>query len=260
MGPVTLPPNVPTSTDIRPHPHIGLSTITYLFAGEIMHRDSLGVQQAIRPGAVNWMTAGRGISHSERFDGPMRQAGGLMHGIQAWVALPEKAEEEMPDFAHYPADELPTFQDQGVSGCLIAGTAFGLSNRVKTHSPLFYLRAELAADARIAMPSGHAERAAYVVEGGVEVDGQSYGAGRLLVFAAGPAPDITAVKASTLMMFGGEPVGPRHIWWNFVSSRKERIEQAKADWKAGRIALPQHDNEEFIPLPEEPSPAPEPMS
>jgi redox-sensitive bicupin YhaK (pirin superfamily) len=260
MGPVTLPPNVPTSTDIRPHPHIGLSTITYLFAGEIMHRDSLGVQQAIRPGAVNWMTAGRGISHSERFDGPMRQAGGLMHGIQAWVALPEKAEEEMPDFVHYPADELPTFQDQGVSGCLIAGMAFGLSNRVKTHSPLFYLRAELAGGARIAMPSGHAERAAYVVEGGVEVDGQSYGAGRLLVFAAGPAPDITAIEASTLMMFGGESVGPRHIWWNFVSSRKERIEQAKADWKAGRIALPQHDNEEFIPLPEEPSPAPEPMS
>jgi redox-sensitive bicupin YhaK (pirin superfamily) len=260
MGPVTLPANVPTTTDIRPHPHIGLSTITYLFAGEIMHRDSLGVQQAIRPGAVNWMTAGRGISHSERFDGPIRQAGGLVHGIQAWVALPDQAEEDAPDFAHYPAEDLPAFTDQGVTARLVAGAAFGLASRVKTHSPLFYLHAELAAGARIDMPGGHAERAVYVVEGSVEVDGHSYGAGRLLVFAAGPTPDITAVESAKLMIFGGEPLGPRHIWWNFVSSRKERIDQAKADWKAGRIALPQHDNQEFIPLPEEPSPAPEPMS
>jgi redox-sensitive bicupin YhaK (pirin superfamily) len=260
MGPVTLPPDVPRTTDIRPHPHIGLSTITYLFAGEIMHRDSLGVQQAIRPGEVNWMTAGHGISHSERFDGPIRRAGGLMHGIQAWVALPETAEEISPDFAHYPAEELPTFADRGVNARLIAGTAFGLSNRVKTHSPLFYLHAELAAGARIALPGGHAERAVYVVQGRAEVDGHAYQAGQLLVFAADADPVIDAVEPSTLMLLGGEPLGPRHIWWNFVSSRKERIEQAKADWKAGRIALPQYDNHEFIPLPEEPAPPAEPMS
>jgi redox-sensitive bicupin YhaK (pirin superfamily) len=260
MGPVTLPPNVPQSTDIRPHPHIGLSTITYLFAGEIMHRDSLGVQQPIRPGEINWMTAGQGISHSERFDGRMRQAGGLVHGIQAWVALPDDAEEDLPAFVHYPRDELPTFTDKGLTARLIAGNAFGLSNRVKTHSPLFYVHAELAAGARIALPEGHAERAVYVVEGSVDVEGRNYPAGQLLVFAAGDAADISAAQSSTLMMFGGEPLGPRHIWWNFVSSRKERIEQAKADWKAGRIALPQHDNQEFIPLPEEPSPSPEPMS
>jgi redox-sensitive bicupin YhaK (pirin superfamily) len=260
MGPVTLPPDVPRTTDIRPHPHIGLSTITYLFTGEIMHRDSLGVQQAIRPGEVNWMTAGRGISHSERFDGPMRRTGGLMHGIQAWVALPDTAEETSADFAHYPADELPTFTDRGVNVRLIAGTAFGLSNRVKIHSPLFYLHAELAAGARIALPGGHAERAIYVVQGRAEVDGHSYQAGQLLVFAAGADPVIHALEPSTLMLLGGEPLGPRHIWWNFVSSRKERIEQAKADWKAGRIALPQYDNQEFIPLPEEPAPPAEPMS
>jgi redox-sensitive bicupin YhaK (pirin superfamily) len=260
IGPVTLPPNIPATTDIRPHPHIGLSTITYLFAGEIMHRDSLGVQQPIRPGEINWMTAGRGISHSERFDGRMRKSGGLIHGIQAWVALPDNAEEDVPDFAHYPSEELPTFTDKGLNARLIAGTAFGLSNRVKTHSPLFYLHAELAPGARIALPGGHAERAVYVVEGSVDVGGHDYQAGRLLVFEAGPVPDITAVDSATLMMFGGEPLGPRHIWWNFVSSRKARIEQAKADWKAGRIALPQYDNAEFIPLPEEPAPAPEPMS
>jgi redox-sensitive bicupin YhaK (pirin superfamily) len=260
MGPVTLPPDVPRTTDIRPHPHIGLSTITYLFAGEIMHRDSLGVQQAIRPGEVNWMTAGRGISHSERFDGPMRQTGGTVHGIQAWVALPEDAEEEMPAFAHYAAGELPAFNDHGVAARLIAGTAFGVSNRIKTHSPLFYLHAELAPGGRMAIPSGHAERGLYVVTGSVEIDGHAYQAGRLLVFAAGADPDVKAVEQSTLMMLGGEPLGPRHIWWNFVSSRKERIEQAKADWKAGRIALPQYDDKEFIPLPEEPAPAPEPMS
>jgi redox-sensitive bicupin YhaK (pirin superfamily) len=260
MGPVMLPADLPRSADIRPHPHIGLSTITYLFAGEIMHRDSLGVQQAIRPGEVNWMTAGAGISHSERFDGPMRRTGGLMHGIQAWVALPETAEEAPPDFAHYPADELPTFTDRGVAARLVAGAAFGLSNRVKTHSPLFYVHAELTAGARLALPSGHAERAAYLVQGRVEAQGDSYHAGQLLVFAAEADPVINAVEPSTLMLLGGEPLGPRHIWWNFVSSRKERIEQAKADWKAGRIALPQHDNKEFIPLPEEPAPPAEPMS
>jgi len=260
MGPITFPPHVPRSTDVRPHPHIGLSTVTYLFDGEITHRDSLGVEQVIRPGAVNWMTAGQGISHSERFDGPIREAGGLVHGIQAWVALPERDEETAPDFAHYGADVLPEFRDKGVRARLIAGTAFGLSNGVKTHSPMFYLHAELETGATLGIPADHSERAAYVVRGSIEADGVSYRAGQLLVFAGDSDPLLRAVEDTTVMLLGGAPLGPRHIWWNFVSSRKERIEQAKADWEAGRIKLPVNDNKEFIPLPKEPAPRPEPMS
>jgi redox-sensitive bicupin YhaK (pirin superfamily) len=260
MGPLTLPPNVPRSTDVRPHPHIGLSTVTYLFDGEITHRDSLGVEQVIRPGEVNWMTAGHGISHSERFDGPIRLHGGLMHGLQAWVALPEGAEEDEPAFAHYPQEELPTFADKGLRSRLIAGEAFGVANAVKTHSPLFYLHTELAAGASSAVPRGHGERAAYIVKGRVEVNGHQYREGQMLVFTPGSDPTIAAIEPSTVMMLGGEPLGPRHIWWNFVSSRKERIDQAKADWQAGRFKLPLHDDQEFIPLPQEPAPSPEPMS
>ena len=260
MGPVDLPPHVPRTTDVRPHPHIGLSTVTYLFDGEIMHRDSTGARQAIRPGAVNWMTAGNGISHSERFDGPIREAGGRMHGIQAWVALPEALEETDPSFIHHGAEELPVFGETGVTARLIAGESFGLSNSVKTHSPLFYLHATLETDARIAVPGGYAERAAYVVTGRLEVDGHEYGSGQMLVFAGGSDPVLRALEPSTVMLLGGEPLGPRHIWWNFVSSRKDRIEQAKADWQAGRIRLPIDDDQEFIPLPEAPRPSPEPMS
>ncbi len=260
MGPVDLPPHVPRTTDVRPHPHIGLSTVTYLFDGEIMHRDSTGARQAIRPGAVNWMTAGSGISHSERFDGPIREAGGRMHGIQAWVALPESAEETDPGFIHHGADELPVFGETGVTARLIAGEAYGLTNGVRTHSPLFYLHAELQPGARIGVPGGYAERAAYVVTGRIEADGHEYGSGQMLVFAGGADPVLTAIEPATVMLLGGEPLGKRHIWWNFVSSRKDRIEQAKADWQEGRIRLPLDDDREFIPLPEEPRPAPEPMS
>lgn len=260
MGPVDLPPHVPRSTDVRPHPHIGLSTVTYLFDGEIVHRDSTGARQAIRPGAVNWMTAGSGISHSERFDGPMRETGGRMHGIQAWVALPETFEEADPTFAHYKAETLPVFGDPGVTARLVAGQAFGLSNAVKTHSPLFYMHAEMEAGGRIGMPREYSERAAYVVTGRLEVDGHEYGPGQMLVFAGGADPVLKALEPSTVMLLGGEPLGPRHIWWNFVSSRKDRIEQAKADWQAGRIRLPLDDDQDFIPLPDEPKPAPEPMS
>jgi redox-sensitive bicupin YhaK (pirin superfamily) len=260
MGPVELPPHVPRTTDVLPHPHIGLSTVTYLFDGEIMHRDSTGAQQAIRPGAVNWMTAGSGISHSERFDGPIRESGGRMHGIQAWVALPETHEETEPSFVHHGAEELPLFGEAGVSVRLIAGHAFGLSNPVKTLSPLFYIHAELQPGGRIGLPSEYPERAAYVAAGRVEADGRGYASGQMLVFAGGSDPVLTALETSTVMLLGGEPLGPRHIWWNFVSSRKDRIEQAKADWQSGRIHLPLHDDQEFIPLPEEPRPAPEPMS
>jgi redox-sensitive bicupin YhaK (pirin superfamily) len=260
MGPLALPPAVPRETDVRPHPHIGLSTITYLFEGEITHRDSLGYEQVIRPGAVNWMTAGQGISHSERFDG-LRESGGPLHGLQAWVAMPERDEESAPAFAHHAAGDLPVFHAPGVEARLIAGEAFGLRSRVVTHSPLFYVHAELAAGAALALPAGHSERAAYVVRGSLAHGAHSHAAGRLLVFGPGDAA-IRAETPATVMLLGGEPLGPRHIWWNFVSSRKERIEQAKADWQAGRFKLPAHDDDEFIPLPEEPRrrPEPEPMS
>jgi len=248
MGPMALPSPVPRETDVRPHPHIGLSTVTYLFDGEITHRDSLGVEQVIRPGAVNWMTAGRGISHSERFDG-MRQAGGQMEGLQAWVALPEANEEEAPVFDHYDVADLPAMNTPGLAARLIAGSAFGLTSPVKTHSPLFYLDARLRTGARIEVPDGFPERAAYVARGRAEIDGQPYQAGQMVVLGDG-VQVVTALDDSRVMLLGGEPLGERHIWWNFVSSRQDRIEQAKADWKAGRIVLPAADNAEFIPLPE----------
>lgn len=258
--PVDLPPSVPATKDVRPHPHIGLSTVTYMFDGEITHRDSLGIEQVIRPGEVNWMTAGRGISHSERFEGSFRRDGGRLELLQAWVALPEADEEADPDFHHYGLDELPTWKDKGLWARLIAGAAFGLSNSVRTSSPLFYIHAELQSGGRLRAPTEYSEGAAYVRNGRVEIDGREYHKGQMMVFSAGAAPTITAVAPSTVMLLGGEPLGRRQIWWNFVSSRKERTEQAKADWKAGRIALPPHDNREFIPLPDEPPPPPEPLS
>jgi redox-sensitive bicupin YhaK (pirin superfamily) len=259
LGPIRFPPNVPRSADVRPHPHIGLSTVTYLFAGEIMHRDSLGAEQPIRPGEVNWMTAGRGITHSERFD-PIREKGGDVHGIQAWVALPVEEEECAPDFAHYDLRQLPEIEENGLSGRLIAGEAYGQSTAVRTLSPLFYAHLELETGASATLPSNYAERAAYIVSGKVSIEGQEYAPNRMLVFERGAQPILTAAEPSVLMVLGGEPLGERHIWWNFVSSRKERIEQAKADWAAGRFALPPSDKDEFIPLPEQPPPPPEPMS
>jgi redox-sensitive bicupin YhaK (pirin superfamily) len=259
MGPVELPAPVPRSTDVRPHPHIGLSTVTYLFDGQMTHRDSLGVEQVIEPGALNWMTAGAGISHSERFDG-MRERGGAVDGIQAWVALPEASEEDAPGFDHYDDASLPGFDDDGIAARVIAGSAFGVHSPARVHSPLFYVHAELQAGARMALPDGHAERAAYVARGCIEVEGTRYRPGQMLVFTAGAAPTLRALEASRVMLLGGEPLGPRHIWWNFVSSRPERIEQAKADWLAGRIALPTLDRDEFIPLPDTPSAPANPMS
>jgi redox-sensitive bicupin YhaK (pirin superfamily) len=236
--------------DVRPHPHIGLSTVTYLFDGEIRHRDSLGVDLPIRPGEVNWMTAGSGIVHSERTDPARRSAGGRMHGMQAWVALPESDEETAPEFAHHGVGELPALDDAGVRARLIAGSAYGLTSAVRTRSPLFYLDAELAPGARLALPADHAERAAYIVSGRIAHDGTEHEAGRMLVFCPGGEPVIVAGAApARLMLLGGEPVGRRFIWWNFVSSRPERIEQAKADWSAGRMALPPSDRAESIPLP-----------
>jgi redox-sensitive bicupin YhaK (pirin superfamily) len=246
IGPVTFAPGIPKTVDVRPHPHIGLATVTYLFAGEIMHRDSVGVQQAIEPNEVNWMIAGRGITHSERFE-KARAVGGLMHGIQAWVALPKEHEETTPSFHHYGATSLPVHEDGGVRTRLLAGEAFGLKSEVITHSPLFYAHWQLAAGARTALPA-YAERALYVAAGEVETRGLRYGAGKMLVFDPGEDSTISATQPATVMALGGEPVGERFIEWNFVSSSKQRIDQAKSDWRAGRMKLPDFDNQEFIPL------------
>jgi hypothetical protein len=248
MGPVDLQAGLAKSADVRPHPHIGLSTVTYLFDGEIMHRDSVGSEQAIRPGEVNWMTAGRGITHSERFE-KARERGDRVHGIQAWVALPLEEEETAPRFAHHDPDDLPLYEEGGLRARLLAGTAFGAKAKVRVHSPMFYVHWTLAAGARAQLPAEYPERAAYLVEGEVEVEGQSFRAGRMLVFKAGQPVLFRAATQATVMLLGGEPVGERFIEWNFVSSSKERMEQAKADWRAGRMKLPDRDRDEFIPLP-----------
>ncbi len=249
-GPVTNVPTSASSLDVLPHPHIGLSTVSYLFGGQVTHRDSLGVEQIIRPGEVNWMTAGRGIAHSERFEDPAALAGGNLEMIQTWVALPEKDEEATPSFNNYTPDQLPVFTDKGVWMRLIAGHAYGLNNDVKTNSPLFYLHVMLDKGARFSLPKEHEERGFYIVKGSVEISGTSYPEGQMLVFSKSDDPLILAKENTTLMLLGGEPLGERFIWWNFVSSRKERIEQAKEDWKQGRIILPPNDDKEFVPLPE----------
>ncbi len=252
-GPVTAVPTRPHALDVLPHPHIGLSTVTYLFGGHVTHRDSLGVEQIIKPGEVNWMTAGSGIAHSERFEDPAVLAGGELEMIQTWVALPERDEEADPSFVNYPEKQLPVFTDQGQWMRLIAGEVYGLKSEVRTHSPLFYFHVQLNAGVQTKLPENYSERAVYVVRGVIEAAGQRYPAGQLVVFTKGSDAVVTALEAATLLMLGGEPLGERFIWWNFVSSRKERIEQAKRDWQAGRIVLPPNDNKEFVPLPDDKS-------
>ena len=260
IGPVDFPPGIPRTVDVRPHPHIGLSTVTYLFDGEIVHRDSLGYEQPIRPGEVNWMTAGRGITHSERFE-KARREGDRMHGIQAWVGLPREREEDPPAFAHHAGDaDLPTYEYGGLWARLVAGEAYGAKAAVRTHSPLFYVHWRLAAGARAELEARYPERAAYIAAGTVDVDGRDYVAGQMLVFAPGAPVMFTATMDATVMLLGGETIGERYIDWNFVSSSRERIEQAKADWRAGRMKLPVHDDREFIPLPPDPPREPPPAS
>lgn len=258
IGPIDVPRGVDRSADVRPHPHIGLSTVTYLFAGEIMHRDSLAYEQAIRPQEVNWMTAGRGITHSERLE-RARAHGDSIHGIQAWVALPNEAEETEPSFSHHSGTDLPQWTEGGVTGHLIAGSAYGLTAGAQTHSPLFYAHLDLAPGASAEVPLGHSERAVYIASGALEIDGRRFDAGKMLVME-GSASRVTAIERATIMLLGGEPVGERHIYWNFVSSSQERLAQAAADWKAGRMKLPDADSVEFIPLPDEPAPPAPPMS
>ncbi|MFA5683508.1 MAG: pirin family protein [Lysobacteraceae bacterium] len=248
MGPKRIAPGLPPEADVLPHPHIGLSTITYLFDGEITHRDSLGFEQPIHPGEVNWMTAGRGITHSERFE-RLRAEGGPLDGVQAWVALPDRHEEREPGFWHYASAALPMFDEGGASGRLIAGSLAGLRSPVAIDSPQFYVHWRLRAGARVALPAEYPERAVYVVSGEVEIAGQRVEVGSLALLRAGTSVDIAARSDAVVMALGGEPVGPRYIDWNFVSSSRERIEQARADWAAGRMKLPDLDDAEFIPLP-----------
>jgi redox-sensitive bicupin YhaK (pirin superfamily) len=253
MGPALLAAG--KGIDVRPHPHIGLSTVTYLFEGEINHKDSLGSDLPIRPGALNWMTAGRGIAHSERSRDEVRATGGMLSGIQSWVALPISEEEREPGFVHHDPEALPVLRGEGKTVRVIAGALLGATSPVSILSPLFYADAALDAGAALPLDADHAERAVYTVLGTVEIAGERFGAGQLLVFRAGDRITIRAVEGpARFMVLGGEPMdGPRHIWWNFVSSSRERIEQAKADWRAGRFGPVPGDNE-FIPLPGDPPP------
>jgi redox-sensitive bicupin YhaK (pirin superfamily) len=238
--------------DVRPHPHIGLATVTYLFEGEILHRDSLGTVQAIRPGAVNWMTAGRGIVHSERTPPDVRAAGGPLSGIQTWVALPAREEEVAPSFAHTPAEDLPVVEGEGVRARVIAGALFGARSPVAVRSETIYADVALADGARVPIAAEQEERAVYVVDGAVEETGARHGAGRLLVLRPRAPVILRAAGAARLLVLGGAAMdGPRHVWWNFVSSSAERIEQAAADWTAGRLgAVP--GETDVIPLPSQP--------
>ncbi len=236
--------------DVRPHPHIGLATVTYLFDGSIMHRDSEGNIQEIQPGAMNLMTAGRGIAHSERTPDVERTNGQSMLGLQSWIALPKGREEIAPSFQHYGAATLPTMQDKGFSAKIIAGKSFGVSSKVEMVSDWFYVEVALDAGMSAPLDADHEERAIYLVDGEVDIAGDKFIAPQLLIFRPGDRITVKALRKTRMMFLGGSALeGPRHIWWNFVSSSKERIEQAKADWKAGRFEHVPGENE-FIPLPD----------
>lgn len=252
MGPAVLAPG--KGLDVRPHPHIGLATVTYVFEGEILHRDSLGSVQPIRAGEVNWMTAGRGIVHSERSDETQRREASKLFGIQSWVALPKADEETEPDFVHHAADELPQIEDGGARVRLITGALYGERSPVRTLSEMFYADAVLAAGSRLPLPAEHEERAIYVATGAIDIAGRTFDAGRLLVLRPGDEITVSATAPARVLLLGGEPMdGPRHVWWNFVSSSEERIHTAAEDWRDGRFeAVP--GETEFIPLPDGPPP------
>ncbi len=238
--------------DVRPHPHINLATVTYLLEGEILHRDSLGTEQTITPGDVNWMRAGKGIVHSERTAADRKRTGQRLFGLQTWVALPETMEESGPAFLHHGADELPRVEDGNLTLRLVAGETHGLASPLATASETLYADVALAEGARFDVRPTHEERAVYVLTGAIAIGGERHGAGTLLVLRPGETVTLAAEEASRVMLFGGEPMeGPRYIWWNFVSSRPERIEAAKEEWRRGRFDTVPGDEEEFIPLPED---------
>lgn len=249
MGPATFAPGA--GMDVRPHPHINLATVTYLFEGEILHRDSLGSVQVIRPGEINWMTAGRGIVHSERTAPDRRSGGQHLEGIQLWVALPRAHEETEPEFHHHGARTLPEMRQGGTQIRVLAGTAYGAESPVHTFSPLFYVDVVMAAGSELSLPNEFDERAVYIANGVVCCGPERAEAQRMLVFARGVEVILRAESPARVVLLGGAPLdGQRHIWWNFVSSSADRIEQAKADWKNGRFPKVAGDESEFIPLPE----------
>ncbi|MBX3192758.1 MAG: pirin family protein [Labilithrix sp.] len=249
MGPAEIAPGV--GFDVRPHPHIGLATITYLFDGAIDHRDTLGSMQAIRPGDVNWMIAGRGIAHSERSSPEARRDGIRIHGIQSWVALPVEQEETEPRFEHHPSSTIPRIARDGAVLDVIAGTAYGERSPVSVLSPTLYVHGSLEAGARVAIDDEHEQRAIYVVEGSVGCDERSFRAGTLIVLRPGAKVSIASSEATRVMIIGGAKLeGTRNVWWNFVSSSAERIERAKDDWRNQRFGKIPGDDLEFIPLPE----------
>ncbi|HET8705556.1 MAG TPA: pirin family protein [Pseudomonadales bacterium] len=251
MGPTTFQPG--HGLDVRPHPHIGLATVTYLFEGEILHRDSLGNELPIRPGELNWMTAGAGIVHSERTPTTLRQTGSRLFGVQAWVALPIQHEETAPAFSHYTADQLPVVGEEGLQVRVIAGALFGARSPVQTHSNLFYAEVNMTPGTCLTVTPDYLERAAFLVEGEVIVNGEEnvFQPGQLLVFRQDTVITLQAKSEPVrLMLLGGDPLdAPRHIWWNFVSSTRQRLDQAKADWKTGKFAKVPGETE-FIPLPD----------
>jgi hypothetical protein len=249
MGPVAMEPG--SGMDVRPHPHIALATVTYLFEGEIIHRDTLGNELAIHPGDVNWMLAGRGIAHSERSGPGERARGPRLHGIQSWVALPTAREEDPPTFVHHPASTLPRLKREEAELTVIAGTAYGAESPVGVLSPTLYVDARLQPGARLAVDATHPQRAVHVVDGWIQIGARRLCSGQMAVLAPGAEVVLEADGPSRVMLVGGAPLdGERHIWWNFVSSSKERIERAKDDWKHGRFGKVSGDEKEAIPLPE----------
>lgn len=246
FGPAQFSPG--QGMDVRPHPHIGLATITYLFDGEILHRDSLGHVQPIRPAEINWMTAGRGISHSERTPPALRVSGHSLHGLQLWVALPEDLEETAPDFVHYAAEQIPLIQQEGVSLRLIVGEAWGAISPVKAASPILYADVQISKGAMLQLPDGVEERAVYIVAGEVEIEGVAIAQHRLAVLNATAGIALTAATDSRLVIVGGKPLGKRTVWWNLVSSRRELIDRAKEDWRNGHFPQVPHETEK-IPVP-----------
>ncbi len=251
FGPVEFPPG--RGIDVRPHPHIGLATVTYLFEGSQMHRDSIGSVQEIQPGDVNWMTAGRGIAHSERTGPEVRARGHRLHGIQSWVGLPVKDEEADPSFQHAASADLPSKTENGVTLKIITGKAFGLASPVRVFSDIFYVDALIEDGATLAVPDEYEQRGIFVVGGDAEVNGELHGDGTMILLAPKEEVTIRGAGNTRVMLLGGAPLdGERHLWWNFVASDKARIERAKDDWRSGRIGTIPGDDKEFIPLPEKP--------
>lgn len=248
IGPAVLAEGV--GVDVAPHPHIGLSTMTYLFEGELDHRDSTGVHQVIRPGAVNWMTAGRGVVHSERSNHDARKRALPMHGIQVWIGLPQADEECAPSFRHYAAAEFPTAEREGVQLRVIAGEAFGLNSPLFTYSPLFCVDMQMPVGSRVPVEAAYSEVACFVASGDVTVGAEQVPAGQALVLGPGEQPVVEVRSDSRVILFGGEPLdGVRYLRWNLVSSRKERLDQGEADWKAGRFPVVPGDENDFVPWP-----------